>query len=225
MALNENLQLLRKQKGYSQEQLAERIGIARQTISKWESGQAVPELAGLTALSEVYGVTIDRMVKEGGPCDVPLRPETELGRAELADFLVLAKRNTYAAQANQARSSRPCSHDFRYEGASGYTYYDTYLGGTCFTGAEAVWRHGAPVWGMNYAVHVTGEPFDPAFLKEALLAMPREAPFRGPEIYTRGDYLYHCKVDGAISWFQGYEEIFYMGRKTYECRFHGGSLR
>ena len=47
MKLEEKLQLLRKQNGYSQEELAERIGIARQTISKWENGQAVPEINGL----------------------------------------------------------------------------------------------------------------------------------------------------------------------------------
>ena len=57
--LKDKLQLLRKQNGYSQEQLADKIGIARQTISKWENGQAVPELNGLILLSDLYGVTID----------------------------------------------------------------------------------------------------------------------------------------------------------------------
>ena len=42
MKLEEKLQMLRKQNGYSQEQLADKIGIARQTVSKWENGQAVP---------------------------------------------------------------------------------------------------------------------------------------------------------------------------------------
>lgn len=64
MKLEEKLQLLRKQNGYSQEQLADKIGIARQTISKWENGQAVPELNGLILLSELYGVTIDRIVRK-----------------------------------------------------------------------------------------------------------------------------------------------------------------
>ena len=44
MDLQEKLQLLRKKNGYSQEQLADKIGIARQTVSKWENGQAIPEL-------------------------------------------------------------------------------------------------------------------------------------------------------------------------------------
>lgn len=43
MELKDKLQLLRKQNGYSQEQLADKLGIDRQTLSKWENGQAVPE--------------------------------------------------------------------------------------------------------------------------------------------------------------------------------------
>lgn len=54
MKLEEKLQLLRKRNGYSQEQLSDKIGIARQTISKWENGQAIPELNGLILLSELY---------------------------------------------------------------------------------------------------------------------------------------------------------------------------
>lgn len=52
MELKDKLQLLRKQNGYSQEQLADKLGIARQTLSKWENGQAVPELGNLISLAE-----------------------------------------------------------------------------------------------------------------------------------------------------------------------------
>ena len=64
MELKDKLQLLRKQNGYSQEQLADKLGIARQTLSKWENGQAVPELSNLISLSNLYGITIDRIVKD-----------------------------------------------------------------------------------------------------------------------------------------------------------------
>lgn len=56
MNLKDKLQLFRKQNGYSQEQLADKLGIARQTISKWKNGQAVPELHTLILLSDLYGV-------------------------------------------------------------------------------------------------------------------------------------------------------------------------
>ncbi|MBD5537387.1 MAG: hypothetical protein HDQ99_17360 [Lachnospiraceae bacterium] len=140
---------------------------------------------------------------------------------EIVDFLILAKRNTYAAVKNQTASSRKNSHDFCYE-KDGFTYYDSYLGGKYFAGEEAVWRYDSPIWSMNYTGRVVGENFDGVFLKEALMAVPKELPFRGPEIYTKGDYQYRCRVDGSFEWFQGYEEIFYGSEKIYECYFHGG---
>ena len=225
MELKDKLQLLRKQNGYSQEQLADKIGIARQTISKWETGQAVPELNGLIQLSNLYGVTIDRMVKESDECNIALNKSVNVDIQKLTEFLLVAKRNTYAAKDNQTDSSRRNSVDYCYEDKSGYMYYDTYLGGECFAGEEAVWLHEQPVWSMNYVGRVIGENFSGDFLKEALMQVPYETPFRGPEIYTKGDYHYHCKVDGGFVWFQGYEEIFCREEKIYECYFHGGRIR
>ena len=72
MELKDKLQLLRKQNGYSQEQLADKLGIARQTLSKWENGQAVPELSNLISLSNLYGITIDRIVKDDDECNISL---------------------------------------------------------------------------------------------------------------------------------------------------------
>ena len=65
MQISEKLQLLRSKTGMSQEELAERLGISRQSISKWESGQSVPDLKKLIILSEIYNVTIDSLVKDG----------------------------------------------------------------------------------------------------------------------------------------------------------------
>ena len=225
MNIKEKLQFLRKQNGYSQEQLADKLGIARQTISKWENGQAVPELNTLILLSELYGVTIDRIVKDNDNCNISFCPKSSIAINEIIEFLILAKKNTYAANGNQVKASRINSHDYCFESMDGFTYYDTYLGGECFAGEEAVWLHGNPVWSMNYAGRVIGENFSGDFLKEVLMAVPEELPFRGPEIYTKGDYHYHCKVTGDFVWFQGYEEIFYMDEKIYECYFHGGVIR
>lgn len=225
MKLQDKLQLLRKQNGYSQEQLADKLGIARQTISKWENGQAVPELNGLILLSDLYGVTIDRIVKENDECNIPLYKSTAININSIVNFLLLAKKNTYGASDNKTSSYRTNSNDFCYKDNNGYTYYDTYLGGECFAGEEAVWLHDHPVWSMNYVGRTISENFNSDFLKEVLMAVPEELPFRGPEIYTKGDYHYHCKVDGEFIWFQGYEEIFYIGEKIYECYFHGGVIR
>ena len=63
------------------------------------------------------------------------------------------------------------------------------------------------------------------FLKEALRHASPDMPYRGPEYYQSGEYTYKCSVAGEISWFQGYEEIFYLDEKIYECYFHGGVIR
>lgn len=62
--LSERIYKLRRRSGLSQEQLAEKTGVSRQAISKWESGASTPELEKLLALSECFNVTIDELVKE-----------------------------------------------------------------------------------------------------------------------------------------------------------------
>jgi len=224
MKLFEKLQLIRKKRGYSQEILAEKLGVARQTISKWESGQAVPELDGLILISELYGVSIDRLVKEDDTCNTNLLNILDFKWDDIIIFLIHAKQNCYAASGNEIASSRIESHDLQYEKGD-FLYYDTYLGGESFSGEEAVWSKNIPVWSMNYSGRVTDDKFQGDFLKEVLYNVPFEKPFRGPEVYQKGDYIYHCKVDGEFSWFQGYEEIFYINQKIYECYFHGGIIK
>lgn len=64
MDFSEKLTALRKQEGLSQEQLADRLGVTRQSVSKWESGAAFPELIKLISLSEIFGVSVDYLVKD-----------------------------------------------------------------------------------------------------------------------------------------------------------------
>lgn len=225
MELKDKLQLLRKQNGYSQEQLADKLEIARQTLSKWENGQAVPELGNLISLSNLYGITIDRIVKEDDECNISLCKNASMDINKIIEFLLVAKKNTYAVANNKVDSCRMNSHDYRYQDKNGFIYLDSYFGGECFVGEEVVWLHDTPIWSMNYVGRVIGENFSGDFLKEVLMQVSAELPFRGPEIYTKGDYHYHCKVDGEFVWFQGYEEIFYMDEKIYECYFHGGTIR
>ena len=59
---NENLKILRKEKGYSQEQLAARLNVVRQTISKWEKGISVPDAELLIQLAEVLDVTVSDLL-------------------------------------------------------------------------------------------------------------------------------------------------------------------
>lgn len=64
MTFSEKLIALRRRGGWSQELLADRLGVTRQSVSKWESGTATPELTKLVALSELFGVSVDYLVKD-----------------------------------------------------------------------------------------------------------------------------------------------------------------
>lgn len=61
----EILTRLRKEKGLSQTEVAEELGVTRQAISKWESGRAFPSMEKLIALSRVYGVALEEMYDSG----------------------------------------------------------------------------------------------------------------------------------------------------------------
>ena len=65
MMLSEKIQILRKQKGMSQEQLAMQISVSRQAISKWELGESVPDVENIIQLSELFQVTTDYLLKNG----------------------------------------------------------------------------------------------------------------------------------------------------------------
>ena len=58
MDFNNKLYELRKQKGFSQEELANRLNVSRQTISKWEVGESTPDMENLVAISELFEIQV-----------------------------------------------------------------------------------------------------------------------------------------------------------------------
>lgn len=62
--LKDNLIVLRNTYGYSQEKVAEKIGISRQAYAKWEMGVTIPSLEKCKLLATLYGVTIDSLIRE-----------------------------------------------------------------------------------------------------------------------------------------------------------------
>ena len=64
MILAEKITLLRKKSGMSQEELADKLGVSRQSISKWESAQSTPDLKRILAMSELFGVSTDILLKD-----------------------------------------------------------------------------------------------------------------------------------------------------------------
>ena len=65
MTLGQNLQAARKAKGLSQETLAEKIGVSRQALGKWEKDIALPGLDNLQAAAQVLGVSVDTLLGTG----------------------------------------------------------------------------------------------------------------------------------------------------------------
>jgi AbrB family looped-hinge helix DNA binding protein len=62
--LRDNLLMLRNIHGFSQEEIAEKIGISRQAYAKWESGVTTPDIEKAARLAELYGTTVDGLLKE-----------------------------------------------------------------------------------------------------------------------------------------------------------------
>jgi len=62
MEFADNIMALRRSRGWSQEELGDRLGVSRQTVSKWETGQTTPELEKLIALADVYDLSLDELV-------------------------------------------------------------------------------------------------------------------------------------------------------------------
>lgn len=94
MLLAEKIMTLRKRAGWSQEELAAQLGVSRQSVSKWEGAQSVPDMQKVVQMSRLFGVTTDYLLKEelGEPepapaeSDAPLRCVT---MEQAADYLAL----------------------------------------------------------------------------------------------------------------------------------------
>lgn len=80
--LQENIYTLRRKAGLSQEQLAERLEVTRQTVSKWETGRSVPDLEKLEAMARVFGVTLNELTGTEEPA--PGQPAARTGHMGMA---------------------------------------------------------------------------------------------------------------------------------------------
>ena len=72
MEFNNKLYELRKQKGFSQEELANRLNVSRQTVSKWEVGDSTPDMEKLVAMSDLFGISLDELVLDKSPEPAPV---------------------------------------------------------------------------------------------------------------------------------------------------------
>ena len=88
MIMGEKIALLRRQRGWSQEELADRLDVSRQSVSKWESGGSIPDLERVAKLSQVFEVSTDYLIRdeiEGSEYADKLVPDTERARTVSLD--------------------------------------------------------------------------------------------------------------------------------------------
>lgn len=89
MNFAEHLMALRRQRGWSQEELGSQIGVTRQTVSKWEMGQSTPELEKLVELSRLFGMSIDQLVglEAAGERPDPWKPARSWAWGTLYEYI------------------------------------------------------------------------------------------------------------------------------------------
>lgn len=78
--LKDNLVMLRNIRGFSQEEIAEKIGISRQAYAKWESGATIPDIEKCSRLADVYGTTIDSLIRTETVDGVGVLPPAPKGK-------------------------------------------------------------------------------------------------------------------------------------------------
>ena len=99
MILADKIIDLRKKNGWSQEELAEKLGVSRQSVSKWEGAQSIPDMNKILQLSELFGVSTDYLLKDSLEAPAPAEddpgdsPARTLGMEEANAFLRVKEQN------------------------------------------------------------------------------------------------------------------------------------
>ena len=99
MSLAERITELRKSRGWSQEELAEQLGVSRQSVSKWESESATPDIEKIVKLSEIFGVSTDYLIK-GATGETEATPKN---RQESTPTLTLTEGEAFLNEVKRGR--------------------------------------------------------------------------------------------------------------------------
>lgn len=102
MILADKIIELRKKSGWSQEELAEKLGVSRQSISKWEGAQAVPDMNRIILLSSIFGVSTDYLLRDDLELSQPLDPALSDGADLPLRKVTMAEANEFLSLKNRA---------------------------------------------------------------------------------------------------------------------------
>ena len=94
MILADKIIDLRKKAGWSQEELADKLGVSRQSVSKWEGAQSIPDMNKILQLSDLFGVSTDYLLKDSMEAAEPL-PAAENDRDEGTTFVSMEEANAF----------------------------------------------------------------------------------------------------------------------------------
>lgn len=97
MKFNEKLIVLRKDNKLTQENLAEKLSISRQSISKWENGNGYPDIENLIKISELYRISLDELLKEDKKLEKKIIKDSKSNQYHLVSVIFLCSTLLYIA--------------------------------------------------------------------------------------------------------------------------------
>ena len=110
MNFAEKLIELRKSKGWSQEELGDKLGVTRQTISKWELGSTTPEMEKIAALSELFNITTDELIKGKAPEKTAVFSEDQIPEGTEVVFVEKRKKFGFEYKSEKTWHGVPLVH-------------------------------------------------------------------------------------------------------------------
>lgn len=110
MTLGEKIFRLRAERGFSQETFGEKLGVSRQSVSKWETDQSVPELDKIVAISEFFGVSTDYLLKETEETYATAKGESSRTEEYPQEAYHIGRRPHYEYKSKKMIGSLPLVH-------------------------------------------------------------------------------------------------------------------
>lgn len=110
MTLGEKIYRLRTEQGFSQETLGEKLGVSRQSVSKWETDQSVPELDKVVAISTIFGVSTDYLLKETVEMREPQEAEHPQTKESVSEGYRRDRRAHYEYKSKKMIGNLPLVH-------------------------------------------------------------------------------------------------------------------
>jgi hypothetical protein len=149
-----------------------------------------------------------------------------MDKKTLLEFITNAHKHTYAAPKEikkQYKCETPILSGHKdYEFVEGdFKYHDSYAGWSWPPGKEVIFYKEKPVWCMSYQGKANDDLSEEfiekiySFLKQALMNIDKDMPFRGPKEFSEGDFRYTFKIKGNYSYFVGQERVFYKEESVF----------